>query len=65
MSSRYRTSQSTNGKVLGQHRSTGIARPRFWERAKYFRDEGRLEQALAAAEVLDASGNPLGDDNGA
>ncbi len=59
------TGEDTNGKILGRHRSTGIARPRFWERAQYFREESRLAQALAAAEVLDEGGNPLGDDNGA
>ena len=38
------------GKVLGQHRSTGIGRPRFWERARYFGEEKRLAAALDAAE---------------
>jgi pilus assembly protein CpaF len=46
---------------LGRHRSTGIARPRFWERATYYGLEGRLADALAKAEVLDENGNPLGD----
>ena len=28
------TGEDANGKLLGRHRSTGIARPRFWERAR-------------------------------
>jgi pilus assembly protein CpaF len=59
------TGEDANGKIVGRHRSTGIARPHFWERAQYFREENRLAQALAAAEVLDDNGNPLGDRNGA
>ncbi len=48
------------GKLQGRHRSTGIARPRFWERAEYYGEESRLAAALAAAEVADEHGNPLG-----
>ena len=55
--------EDANGRILGRHRSTGIARPRFWDRAEYYGQEGRLAEALASAEVLDANGNPLGDDN--
>ena len=39
------------GKVIGQHRSTGIARPAFWDRARYFGKERELANALEAAEV--------------
>jgi len=39
------------GRLKGRHRSTGIGRPRFWERARYFGEEARLAQALDAAEV--------------
>jgi len=59
------TGEDAYGKILGRHRSTGIARPHFWERAQYFREENRLAQALADAEVLDDNGNPMGDHNGA
>ncbi len=48
------------GKIIGRHRSTGIARPRFWERAEYYGEQHRLAAALAAAEVSDENGNPLG-----
>ncbi len=55
------TGEDAQGRLVGRHRSTGIARPRFWERAEYFGETPRLAQALAAAEVLDARGNPMGD----
>lgn len=57
------TGEDANGKILGRQRSTGIARPQFWERAVYYGEENRLAEALGAAEVLDANGNPLGDIN--
>ncbi|MEN3375743.1 MAG: pilus assembly protein CpaF [Hyphomicrobiales bacterium] len=43
--------EDANGKLLGRHRSTGIGKPRFWERARYFGDDQRLAAALDAAEV--------------
>ncbi|MBN8997190.1 MAG: CpaF family protein [Rhizobiales bacterium] len=39
------------GRILGRHRSTGIGRPRFWDRARYFGEEKRLAAALDAAEA--------------
>ena len=58
------TGEDANGKLTGRHRSTGIARPRFWDRAEYYKEEGRLASALASAEVLDSNGNPLGETHG-
>jgi pilus assembly protein CpaF len=58
------TGEDANGKLIGRHRSTGIARPRFWDRAEYYKEEGRLATALADAEVLDSHGNPLGEAHG-
>jgi pilus assembly protein CpaF len=55
--------EDANGRILGRHRSTGIARPRFWDRAVYFGQEAKLAEALASSEVLDEHGNPLGDSN--
>jgi pilus assembly protein CpaF len=46
--------EDATGKLLGRHRSTGIGRPRFWERARYYGEEQRLAAALDAAEVADA-----------
>ena len=45
------TGEDANGKVVGQHKSTGIARPKFWERARYYNEELNLARALEAAEV--------------
>ena len=55
------TGEDAHGKIVGRHRSTGIARPRFWDRAEYYKETGRLAEALAASEVLDKNGNPLGE----
>ena len=35
-----------NGKISGRHRGTGIARPAFWDRARYFNLHGKLASAL-------------------
>ncbi len=43
--------EDTNGRIIGRHRSTGIGRPRFWERARYYGEEQRLGNALDAAEA--------------
>ncbi len=43
--------EDANGKIIGEHKSTGIARPAFWDRARYF----NLEKELA--EALDEAGN--------
>jgi pilus assembly protein CpaF len=45
--------EDESGRVLGRHRSTGIGRPRFWERARYYNEEKRLAAALDAAELSD------------
>jgi pilus assembly protein CpaF len=43
--------EDETGKIIGRHRSTGIGRPRFWERARYYGEEKRLAAALDAAEA--------------
>ena len=43
--------EDQSGKVMGRHRSTGIGRPAFWDRARYFNEEQRLAAALDAAEI--------------
>jgi pilus assembly protein CpaF len=45
------TGEDANGKLMGRHRSTGIGRPRFWERARYYGDEQRLAAALDELEA--------------
>ncbi len=42
--------EDANGKIIGRHRSTGIARPHFWDRARYYNEERRLADALEKAE---------------
>lgn len=44
------TGEDEHGRVVGRHRSTGIARPRFWDRARYYGLERELADALDAAE---------------
>jgi pilus assembly protein CpaF len=45
--------EDANGRLIGRHRSTGIGRPRFWERARYFGEDAKLAAALDAAEVAE------------
>ena len=48
------TGEDSSGRLKGRHRSTGIGRPRFWERARYYGEEERLARALDASELNDA-----------
>ncbi len=41
--------EDAQGRIIGQHQSTGIGRPAFWDRARYFGEEVRLSRALEAA----------------
>jgi pilus assembly protein CpaF len=41
--------EDANGNLIGRHKSTGIGRPKFWERARYYGEEQRLAAALDAA----------------
>ena len=45
--------EDAQGKLKGRHRSTGIGRPRFWDRARYYGEESRLAAALDVSEVAD------------
>ena len=49
------TGEDAQGNILGKHRSTGIGRPRFWDRARYYGEEQRLAAALDAAEAANES----------
>ena len=49
--------EDRNGMLTGTHRSTGIGRPRFWERAQYYGEESRL------AAALDSAGTPSTDES--
>ncbi|MEP2944145.1 MAG: CpaF family protein [Hyphomicrobiales bacterium] len=48
--------EDSNGKILGQFRSTGIGQPNFWDRARYYNEEERLGKALDAANVSEENG---------
>ncbi|MDB5622833.1 MAG: protein kinase [Devosia sp.] len=43
--------EDQNGMLLGRHRSTGITKPHFSERARYFNEEANLVEALEKANV--------------
>jgi pilus assembly protein CpaF len=43
--------EDANGRLIGRHKSTGIGRPRFWDRARYYGEDKRLAAALDAAEL--------------
>ena len=45
--------EDAQGKLKGRHKSTGIGRPRFWDRARYYNEEERLAAALDASDVKD------------
>lgn len=41
--------EDANGTLIGRHRSTGITKPQFTERARYFNEEANLVEALEKA----------------
>jgi len=41
--------EDANGRIIGRHRSTGVGRPAFWDRARYYGEEARLAAALDSA----------------
>ena len=43
--------EDQNGNLLGRHRSTGITKPQFTERARYFNEEANLVDALEKSNV--------------
>lgn len=43
--------EDTNGNLVGRHRSTGITKPNFTERARYFNEEANLVEALEKSNV--------------
>ncbi|WP_416385293.1 CpaF family protein [Sinorhizobium meliloti] len=47
--------EDDKGNIIGRHRSTGIGRPAFWDRARYYGEETRLAAALDAAELKAAA----------
>ncbi|MEM6625476.1 MAG: CpaF family protein [Pseudomonadota bacterium] len=43
--------EDKDGRIRGRHRGTGVGRPRFWERARYFNMENELGAALDQLET--------------
>lgn len=41
--------EDADGRLIGRHRSTGIGKPAFWDKARYYGEEARLSRALEAA----------------
>jgi pilus assembly protein CpaF len=48
------TGEDAQGNLIGSHKSTGIGRPKFWERARYYGEEKRLAAALDTSEGVAA-----------
>ena len=48
--------EESDGRLIGRHRSTGIGRPKFWDRARYYGEERRLAAALDASEAAAPAG---------
>jgi pilus assembly protein CpaF len=48
--------EDANGRIVGRHRSTGIGRPGFWDRARYYGEEARLAAALDSADTGEQMG---------
>ena len=44
--------EDASGRIIGSHKSTGIGRPHFWDKARYFGEEKRLAAALDAMEQI-------------
>lgn len=44
--------EDKNGRIIGKHVSTGIGRPRFWHRARYYNKELELSAALDELQSL-------------
>ncbi len=45
------TGEDANGNLIGRHRSTGITKPNFTERARYFNEEPNLVEALEKSNI--------------
>jgi pilus assembly protein CpaF len=45
--------EDQSGRIRGRHRGTGIGRPKFWDRARYYNEEARLATALDAANAVE------------
>jgi pilus assembly protein CpaF len=49
------TGEDAQGNLIGAHKSTGIGRPKFWDRSRYYGEEQRLAAALDASEIANVA----------
>jgi pilus assembly protein CpaF len=42
--------EDAQGRIIGQHRPTGITKPKMWDRARYYREDRALATALESAQ---------------
>ena len=47
------TGETPDGTLIGKHRSTGIGRPKMWDRARYYNQTDALAQALDSMERIE------------
>lgn len=47
--------EDADGKLIGEHNSCGVGRPKMWERARYYNEEQRLANALDSSESKTAA----------
>jgi pilus assembly protein CpaF len=47
--------EDAQGKLIGRHRSTGIGRPKFWDKARTYGEESHLAAALDISEIEGAA----------
>ena len=45
--------EDQSGRIRGRHRGTGVGRPQFWDRARYYNEEARLAAALDTANAAE------------
>lgn len=45
--------EDADGNIRGAHRATGIGKPKFWDRARYFGEERNLAAALDAGDLAE------------
>ena len=50
------TGEDANGRISGSHVSSGIGRPAFWDRARYFNLEHKLAAAIDSSAAAQAVG---------
>lgn len=41
--------EDAEGNIIGRHKSTGVTRPKMWDRAKYYREDAALAAVLESA----------------